>query len=215
MKPQRWWKSPLLWLFAASIGFILLFTDFASEVVERETGWLDSGVRAWAMGQRTPLLVNVFTVITQCGAWYTLVPAALIVVIVAVRRGARKRPLIVAASLFGFSLLVALLKRVYHIDRPDVTAAITFSFPSGHTSGSTAVCMVLGYVLRREKIAPRFGLIVATLVPFLVGLSRIVLDMHWASDVLGGWLIGAAYAAAACSLYEFAYRRAQTKQGVS
>jgi undecaprenyl-diphosphatase len=211
MKPQPWWKSSLVWLFVASIGFIVLFTEFASEVVERETGWLDSGVRAWAMGQRTPPLIGIFTVITQFGAWYVLAPAALIVVAVAVHRGARKRPLIVAASLFGFSLLIALLKHLYHIDRPDVTAALTFSFPSGHTSGSTAVSIVLGYVLHREKIAPRLAWVIATLVPFLVGLSRIVLDMHWASDVLGGWLIGAAYAAAACSLYEMAYRRAERK----
>jgi undecaprenyl-diphosphatase len=215
MKLHPWWKSSLAWLAAACIGFIWLFTDFASEVVERETGWLDSGVRAWAMAQRTPLLIRIFTVITQFGAWYVLVPLAVVVVVVADRRGANRRAMAIGASLFLFSLLVALLKHFYHIDRPNVTSALTFSFPSGHTSGSTAVMIVLGYVLRREKIAPRLGLIMATLVPFLVGLSRIVLDMHWASDVLGGWLIGAAYATAACSLYELAYRRAQLKEGIA
>src|SRR4051812_8049773 len=67
MKQQPWWKSPLIWLALACIAFIAVFTYFASEVVERETGWLDSGVRAWAMGQRTPLLIRIFAIITQFG----------------------------------------------------------------------------------------------------------------------------------------------------
>jgi membrane-associated phospholipid phosphatase len=211
LETNRWWRPPLAWL-AASIGFIALFMHFGSEVLERETGTFDNAIRRWVLGFRSPVMTRVFGVVTQLGAWYTLGVGAIIVATVLARRGALKRPLFVATVPFIVSLVIALLKHWYGVDRPDVTSALTFSFPSGHTSESTAVAIVIGYVLRREGVAARLGLVIAVAVPILVGLSRIVLDMHWASDVIGGWLIGSAYAAGVCALYEVAFRRARQRE---
>lgn len=206
---DRWWKSPLALLAAASVGFIVVFVQFGSEVLERETVTVDLAIRGWMLGVRTPGLIGVFAMVTRFGAWYSLVAAALVTAYVLSRRGARRRPLVVASVPFILSLIVYVLKNLYGVARPNVAAALTFSFPSGHTSASTAVALVIGYVLRRERVSPRLGLAIAIAVPIAVGISRIVLDMHWASDVLGGWLIGSAYATGVIALYEVAYRRAR------
>ena len=99
----------------------------------------------------------------------------------------------------------------YRITRPPagVEANLGFSFPSGHASMSMAAAVVLSYVLVRERLAPRATLVLGPLLALLIGLSRIYLDVHWASDVLGGWAIGAAYGAACCALYAWAHRRAE------
>jgi undecaprenyl-diphosphatase len=135
--------------------------------------------------------------------------AAAIVAAILLRRGAHKRPLIIAAAPFALSFVVYLLKGWYRVERPPagLTSALTFSFPSGHTSGSTAVFAFIGFVLAREEVVPRpFGWLIACAIPLAVGLSRLFLDVHWASDVIGGWMIGAAYAAVVCVLYEHTRR---------
>lgn len=208
-----WWKSRLVFLAGACVAFIYLFVRFASEVAERETGTFDTVVRDWVFAHRPPFLVAVFRVVTWLGSWVVLVPIAAVVGFVLVRRGARKRPLVIAMAPFALSLIVWALKAWYRIGRPPagLTAALTFSFPSGHTSGSTAVAIVIGFVLARERVAPRLGWAIALVVPIVVGVSRIYLDVHWASDVVGGWMVGAAYAAAVCALYERAHRRASSR----
>ena len=71
----------------------------------------------------------------------------------------------------------------------------TPSFPSGHAMQLAAVSLTAGYVLMREKIAPA-----AIAMPLAFGLplassgARLYQDRHWASDVLGGWLVGIALA---------------------
>ena len=151
-------------------------------------------------------MLAVFAIITRLGEWVTLVGASVLVALLLLRRGARVRPLLVVIAPFLVSLAIYTMKGQFRVDRPNVGSALTFSFPSGHTSGSTAVVLVIAWVLRREKLGgPTWAFLLV--VPVLVGLSRIVLDMHWASDVVGGWLIGGAYAAAACALYELASKR--------
>jgi undecaprenyl-diphosphatase len=206
--PRAW---PLILFAVACVALGYFFVSFGSEVAERETVTFDHAVRSWVIAHRSPVGRAFFGALTWLGSSWVLLPAALLLGWQLVRRGARVRPLLLAVTPLSFWLLVALLKQQYRVTRPPagVAANLGFSFPSGHASMSMAAAVVLSYVLVREGLAPRWAFVIGPVLAIAVGLSRIYLDVHWTSDVLGGWAIGAAYGAACCALYAWAHRRAE------
>ena len=84
----------------------------------------------------------------------------------------------------------------------------TYAFPSGHATLAAAVCGTLAYVLWRERLLPGAAALGAGIaLPLVVGFSRVYLDMHWATDVAGGWLAGSIIACLAASCYEATLNR--------
>ncbi len=69
-------------------------------------------------------------------------------------------------------------------DKYDV-AAQGYSFPSGHSEGSAAVYGSIGLALKKK-----WAVILAFLLPLLVGISRVVVGAHFPTDVLVGWSLG-------------------------
>lgn len=98
-------------------------------------------------------------------------------------------------------VLSSLLKYGFDRPRPDLVAygtrIYTSSFPSGHAFLSATVYLTAGILLAR-KFEPRglriFILAISMLVTFVVGASRIYLGVHWPTDVIAGWSIGAGWA---------------------
>ena len=90
-----------------------------------------------------------------------------------------------------------IIKHIVRRARPDTIYARTmnirnYSFPSGHTFGSTVFYGLLAYLAITE-LAPLSGRLIAALlvaVIFLIGLSRVYLGAHFPSDVVVGWLLG-------------------------
>jgi undecaprenyl-diphosphatase len=84
------------------------------------------------------------------------------------------------------------------------------SFPSGHTTGATAVALTSAYMLARDQVLPLSrALPLAICVPTCVGVSRIYEDEHWATDVLGGWLAGVCVTALSANHFERALKRSR------
>ena len=114
------------------------------------------------------------------------------------RRGKRKGPAIVSAAWLGW-LSHRIIKLGYRRERPlrrDV-ARRTESYPSGHTTGTTALAVTLAEMLRREGIISTKGAAAIALgAPALMGAYRVIADDHWATDVVGGWMLGGAIALA-------------------
>lgn len=99
---------------------------------------------------------------------------------------------------WGLSNVVkALVARARPVVEHAVDHAPGYSFPSGHATGVTVAAIVLPVLLwpllrRRGRVA---AVLVAVAVVLLVGLDRVLLGAHFPSDVLGGYLLGAALAA--------------------
>jgi membrane-associated phospholipid phosphatase len=69
----------------------------------------------------------------------------------------------------------------------------TDSYPSGHTTGATALALTMAFVLQRHRaMSPRAAMAMAAGVPMLMGSYRVIADDHWATDVFGGWMLGGA-----------------------
>lgn len=113
--------------------------------------------------------------------------------------------LLIAATIGGGLVLGWSLKQMYERPRPDLVPhgieVHTVSFPSGHATLSAATYLMLGLVLaRREPNRRRKTYILgaaATLVA-AVGLSRVYLGVHWPTDVVAGWAVGAGWALLCC-----------------
>ncbi len=110
--------------------------------------------------------------------------------------------LLLGATLSGMLVSFA-LKDLFDRPRPDLVPhgmhVATASFPSGHSMMAAVVYLTLGVLLARVEPRLRLKLYVlstAILLTLLVGITRIYLGVHWPSDVLAGWTIGAAWALA-------------------
>jgi membrane-associated phospholipid phosphatase len=199
---RTWWHHRLVLLTVACLAFCVLFVLLAGAVVAQEAQSVDQSIRQWMLGHQTPARLTFVRTATDVGE-RLLIVCAVVVAWLLFRRGEGITALVMCGMPFVSPLIVDELKAWYGIMRPSVGFGTpNASFPSGHTSAGTAVALVLGYALAREGISRRVGLGVAIISPLLVGVSRVYVDRHWASDVLGGWILGLALSAAVCLLYE-------------
>jgi len=109
--------------------------------------------------------------------------------------------LFVLIAVGGGVVLSLLLKSGFDRPRPDLVPhgshVYTASFPSGHSMLSAVTYLTLGALLARTQTRRRakfFFIGLALLITFLVGISRVYLAVHWPTDVLAGWTLGAAWA---------------------
>ncbi|MEU7907664.1 phosphatase PAP2 family protein [Actinoplanes sp. NPDC049118] len=151
---------------------------------------------------------------TRATVWWTTILspnplrlAALILVIWLVRRRARPLAIWVATTMVVGGVLGALLKLLVGRIRPElldpVASAPGLAFPSGHALNATLAAAVFVLVLLPVARGGRRWLLwgAAIAVAVLTGLSRIVLGVHWTSDVVAGWLLGVAVVAATAAAF--------------
>jgi undecaprenyl-diphosphatase len=123
-----------------------------------------------------------------------LIGAGIVVAIWLFVQGHRHLPLaLIAIVAIGRALSEA---QKYWIARarPDLETHLvvvkTSSFPSGHATSSMVFYLVLALVLTAGMRLHRVAVVGAVLLSFLIGLSRVMLGVHWPSDVIGGWSFG-------------------------
>ncbi|GGN66205.1 phosphatase PAP2 family protein [Actinoplanes lobatus] len=117
--------------------------------------------------------------------------AALLLVIWLVRRGARRPAVWVAVTMAVGGLLGGAIKLLVGRDRPDllepVARAVGYAFPSGHALNAALGMAVFVVIFPRVRAL----WVAAVLIPVGTAISRVVLGVHWTSDVVAGLLLGA------------------------
>ncbi len=159
-----------------------------------------------------PWLVVALQVLTAAGspvtAWVVLTTLTLVLLI----RRRRRLALYVAVTGLGTATLSPLLKQLVDRLRPVVDMPVASaggpSFPSGHALAATVwvgvvLLVLLPVVPARHR---RWAVAVGVALVVVVGLTRIALGVHFVSDVLAGWLVGAGWLLATAAAFR-AWRR--------
>lgn len=166
---------------------LLAFRDASDVSIPIGPAWLEGVMRDFtALGG-----ISVLTVLTAAVFGFLLLT------------GKRHSAWLLLFSVVCGVLLSSLLKWGFARPRPDLvphaTLVYTPSFPSGHAMLSAVVYLTLGALLARTQASPRVKIYlmgVAITLTTIVGVSRIYLGVHWPTDVLAGWALGAGWSLA-------------------
>jgi membrane-associated phospholipid phosphatase len=195
-------------LFVAATLASAAFAVLTVAVARGKTKRFDRTAKRWVhgfrgSGARAMLVRRAAAGTTPSGKWWAYLPAALATAMKLERAGRRRAALTLAGASVSAALLPPLLERTVPRRLPpwERRDAHEQSYPSGHALQTSAVSLVTSYVLMREQLAERS---VAPLVlgSLAAGAGRLLLDRHWASDVLGGYFAGVAWGAAWAGGYE-------------
>ncbi len=187
-------------LVALALAAAVMCTLLTAAVLEATAPlWLDLASASASESLRVPPLVDVFSWVTHLGDTATILMAA-VAGVAMYAAYTRESVWPFALTVLGAQATTWLGKYLVDKPRPDLSQiapavqVVSPSFPSAHASGTLTVYGFVGYLAIRTIPKPRFRAeatygLVAFLV--LIGLSRIILGVHHATDVLGGWLLGA------------------------
>jgi undecaprenyl-diphosphatase len=183
-------------LATAALGAATAAGLLARELDARRPARVDRRVRR---AMQTPTMHRVRELLRPLfplGLPGAFIPAAHLTARALERRGRAGGPAIVASAWLGW-LGQRGFKLFYRRERPRRRGVRrrTDSYPSGHTAGITAVALSSAVVLgRRGVITRRAAWSLAVGAPLVMGAYRVIDDEHWTTDVVGGWLFGAAIA---------------------
>ena len=181
-------------LLLAVLAVIVRSTDALSGIDSSVAEWGDEHAGAWTH--------DALTLVTYLGETVTVTVVAIVVAAVEyARTRSRWVVLFLLAVILGDKLLTEAIKQLVDRARPEieaVAATLGPSFPSGHTSTAAAswaaFALVAGRWWGRRAWPALAGAAVGIAVA--VALSRVLLDVHWLTDVLGGLALGWAWFAA-------------------
>lgn len=209
--------SPSVYVGALIAAALLAaFGILADAVVDGDTMGFDTSI---LMALRTPgdptqpigpaWLAEAVRDITGLGSFSVLAILVAVVFTYLLLVGKARTGWFMVFAVVGGTIISTVLKALFDRPRPELTGVarvFTASFPSGHAAVSAVVFLTIGAMLadaapeRRLKV---FYIAVAILLTLLVGVSRIYLGVHYPTDVLAGWSIGAAWALLCTSAAHF------------
>ncbi len=147
--------------------------------------------------------------VTNLGSTAIMAGLGIVGAIALAIRGRWRSVAIMILSLGSTAFALGTLKEFFLRARPLnalVTGLADPSFPSGHAGMAAAFFVIIAYLLiRRIKsvVAREIMIVICVLATLTIGLSRIVLNVHWASDVIAGWALGVFLATASILLVRY------------
>lgn len=202
--------AALVALMVVAVG-VLSFIELADDMTEADGQAFDWAVlhalRPFADEPGRPWgpwwLHEAAADLTSLGGVAVLGLFALVAVIFLVLQRKRLSAVLLVVGLLGGVALSEGLKAVFERERPpevyQAVETINASFPSGHALLSAVFYLTLGVMLTRafsQRRLKAYALGVGIVLTMIVGLTRIYLGAHWATDVFAGWSVGAAWAMA-------------------
>lgn len=185
----------LAFIFAAQfvgiLGAILVAPNFILN--------FDKAILNYIQSFQAPPLNYFFLAATFLGDKYFVIPAVILAALVLFYFKFKREALFTLAASAGSQVLSLLFKNLIERPRPFINAlaeADGFSFPSGHAIVAIAFYGALAFLICEFLKSKRKKVLTIALFSVLilsVGASRVYLGVHWPSDVLGSFALGAAW----------------------
>jgi len=204
-------ESRALILVIGAAGAVWAFFNIAGEMAEGETQAIDRHI---LLALRNPADLSdpigsrsfeeAMRDVTALGGVTVMVLVTVVGVLAFLMHRRRVHAAILAVTVLLADVSSEGLKLVYSRPRPDLVPHGSYvysgSFPSGHSTLSAATFLTLAMLI--ASLEPNRGTkvmvyVLAFALVLSVGVSRVYLGVHWPSDVLAGWCLGAAWALAA------------------
>jgi membrane-associated phospholipid phosphatase len=160
---------------------------------------IDASAAAWGNDHATEFSTRAVTWVTDLGNWPVVPLIAVPIVIYELRRAPNRYLVAFLACVFiGDKLVTNGIKEIVGRARPTlnpIAESLGPSFPSGHSSTAASFYAALALILARRRGARVRALLAgsAGAIAVAVAASRVLLDVHWLSDVIAGLLLGWAW----------------------
>ena len=180
----------ILLLSASSlIGFLL------TALAKNAFATIDVYVNSWSASIQTYSATRIAEIIAYGFDTTVLFVISLLIAAFIFYKNHRMWSILLAGAMFGDAVIITIVKSLVHSARPlnGLMQETGFSFPSGHVTSTTVLFGFLFYFAwqnRKTSSTRLLSVICLILIELVVGFSRIYLNVHWLSDVLGGYLIG-------------------------
>jgi len=192
---RRWLASALL------LGAALLLGLFVGGRAVTTTDALLATPVLLTTDASSPMLIAFMQGVSWFGGGVPRWALVLLLAVLLWRSAGRRPALMLAGTAVAANLASSLLKNIFDRPRPDLIPHLdhvsSWSYPSGHATSVTAIALAFALLAPPWRRAAAGCAAVAIL---LTALSRVMLGVHWPSDVLGGAMLGAAFALAAAAI---------------
>lgn len=193
------------WIWIVCLIALICFVGIAEDVYEQEL--MKSDTLAYSIiveNLRNDTLTNIMKFITNLGGTYILIGITIILLIVVKKKKIGIAVLSNLVFISGFNLVI---KNIVQRPRPEGYRLISesgYSFPSGHSMISTAFYGFLIYLIYKnvenKYIKYTLCIVLTILIP-LIAVSRVYLGVHYASDVIAGFLLSISYLICFAKIY--------------
>jgi len=177
---------------------LFVFAYLAHEVVQENEKAFDDKVSAYFTSFSNDHVISIMKFFTFFGTIQFLVPAYLLLIIYFYKKKQFRYCINIAIIGVSSSALMFALKDIFHRARPElpIIKSFTYSFPSGHALTSFIFCSIIIYLVWKsglQKFWKLLFVILLLLFTLTIGISRIILHMHYPTDVIAGFCLGIAW----------------------
>lgn len=185
-------------LTALFLTCLVFFAILATIVANSGTHRFDEAALLWINSHANSQFDAFFVFITDLGGVVVVTSVTALLFVYCLVKKMYTKALIISLGVGGAAAVGHVLKAVFERSRPDLwqwlITETNFSFPSGHAIGSSALALCIVVVLWRTKWRI-YALVGALIYVLMVSFSRLYLGVHYPSDIVGGWLLSAAWVA--------------------
>lgn len=176
------------------ISLLLLFIINTILVTTNKVTFIDKSIYGFIIKYSSEVTTTIMKIITFFGSTIWIVVLSILIFIMFLVLKQKDKAYKIAGSIIFSTIINNIVKIIIRRPRPEYMTVVekTFSYPSGHTMASTTLYGILLYLLLKSNLKKTYKIVFGTILsilPLLVGISRIYLGAHFFTDVFGGYLL--------------------------